>query len=130
VILRFPFHLTWLYLPVPLLGLVLFTLGCGFFFATANVFFRDMAHILQVVLSAWFYFSPVIYSFDFLPERYRPLFRLNPLLYPLNGFRLAIYYGLLPTPQSMAMSLGIGLGALLAGYSIFRHYQDSLVFYV
>jgi ABC-type polysaccharide/polyol phosphate export permease len=130
VILRFPFHLTWLYLPVPLLGLVLFTLGCSFFFAMTNVFFRDMAHILQVVLSAWFYFSPVIYSFDFLPQRYRLLFRLNPLLYPLNGFRLAIYYGLLPTPQSMALSLGIGLGALLVGYSLFRHYQDTLVFYV
>jgi len=85
---------------------------------------------LQIVLSVWFYFSPIIYSFDFLPQRYRPLFRLNPLLYPLNGFRLAIYYGLLPTPQSMAMSLGIGLGALLVGYRLFRHYQDSLVFYV
>lgn len=130
VVFRFPFHWTWIYLLVPFLSLVLFTLGCGFFFAMANVFFRDMAHILQVILSAWFYFCPIIYSLDFVPNRYRPIFRLNPLVYPLNGFRLAIYYGLLPSPQSMALSLATGIATLFVGYGLFRRYQDTLVFYV
>src|SRR5438309_10110188 len=47
-----PFYWTWLYLPVPLVALTIFTLGGTFFFAAANVFYRDVAHILQVVLSA------------------------------------------------------------------------------
>lgn len=130
LVLRFPFHWTWIYLPVPLLGLVLFALGCSFFLAMANVFFRDVAHMLQVILSAWFYVSPIIYSLDFLPARYRIFFRLNPMLYLLNGFRLAIYYGLVPSLQSAAASLGCGALGLFLGYSIFRRYQDSLVFYV
>jgi ABC-type polysaccharide/polyol phosphate export permease len=130
LVFRFPLHITWLYLFVPLLSLILFTVGCSFFFAMANVFFRDMAHILQVLLSAWFYLCPIIYSLDFVPARYRMLFRLNPMVYPLNGFRLAIYYGLLPTPQSMALSLGVGFGVLFVGYGLFRRYQDTLVFYV
>jgi ABC-type polysaccharide/polyol phosphate export permease len=71
-----------------------------------------------------------VYSLDIIPARYRPLFRLNPLVYPLNGFRLAIYYGLLPTPQSVAASLLGGLAVLWAGYLLFRRYQDTLVFYV
>jgi homopolymeric O-antigen transport system permease protein len=129
-LLRFPFHWTWIYLPVPLLGLVLFSLGCSFFLAMANVFFRDVAHILQVILSAWFYVSPIIYSVDFVPARYRFFFRLNPMLYLLNGFRLAIYYGLLPSLQSAAASLGCGALGLVLGYSIFRRYEDTLVFYV
>jgi ABC-type polysaccharide/polyol phosphate export permease len=129
-LLRFPFHWTWIYLPVPLLGLVLFALGCSFFLAMANVFFRDVAHILQVILSAWFYVSPIIYSLDFVPGRYRLLFRLNPMLYLLNGFRLAIYYGLLPSLPSAAASLGCGALGLVLGYSIFRRYQDAFVFYV
>ena len=95
-----------------------------------NVFFRDMAHILQVILSAWYFLCPIIYSLDFVPSRYRLLFRLNPLVYPLNGFRLAIYYGLLPSVQSMAMSLGTGLVTLAVGYALFSRYQDTLVFYV
>jgi ABC-2 type transport system permease protein len=128
--LRFPVHWTWIYLPVPMLGLFLFTLGVAFFFATANVFYRDVSHIIQVLLSAWFYFCPIIYSVDFVPARYRWIFHLNPLLYVLNGFRLSIYYGLLPTWQSAALSLGFGIGTLAVGFAIFRRYEKSFVYYV
>lgn len=130
VVLRFPLHWTWIYLPVPMLGLFLFTLGTSFFFAAVNVFFRDMTHIVQVILSAWFYFSPIIYSLDFIPAKHRWLFKLNPMLYVLNGFRLSIYYGLLPSPQSVALSLAFGVAALVIGFGIFRRFQDSFVFYV
>jgi ABC-type polysaccharide/polyol phosphate export permease len=128
--LRFPLHWTWIYLPVPMLGLFLFTLGAAFLFATANVFYRDVSHIVQVILSAWFYASPIIYSLDFVPARYQWIFRLNPLLYVLNGFRLSIYYGLMPSVQSIAMSLACGVVALLLGYAAFRHYQNTFVYYV
>jgi ABC-type polysaccharide/polyol phosphate export permease len=130
LVLRFPFHWTWVYMPVPLLGLMLFTMGCGFFCAAANVFFRDVSHIIQIILSAWFYFSPVIYSLDFIPERFRLLFRLNPMLYILNGFRLAIYYGQLPSLASAALSVGGGVLALGIGYYVFRRHEDSFVYYV
>jgi ABC-2 type transport system permease protein len=130
LVLRHPFHKTWIYLPVPMLALVLFTLGCCFFFATANVYFRDFAHIVQILLSAWFYFSPIIYSLDFVPAQFHLIFRLNPMLYILNGFRLAIYHGLLPSPSSVALSLGGGVLALLVGYSIFRSQQDKFIFYL
>ena len=130
VVLRFPLHWTWIYLPVPMLGLFLFTLGAAFLLAAVNVFFRDVSHIVQIILSAWFYFSPIIYSLDFIPKKYLFLFRLNPLLYVLNGFRLSIYYGQLPSPQSFGMSLACGIAALVIGFSIFRRLQDSFVFYV
>src|SRR5437016_695793 len=119
-----------LYLPVPMLGLFLFTQGAAFFFATANVFYRDVSHIVQILLSAWFYFSPIIYSLDFIPEKYRWLFRLNPMLYVLNGFRLSIYYGQLPSLYSAALSLGCGIAALMIGFSIFRHYQNRFIYYI
>jgi ABC-2 type transport system permease protein len=128
--LRFPVHWTWIYLPIPMLGLFLFTLGVAFFLATANVFYRDVSHIIQVVLSAWFYFCPIIYSLDFVPARYRWFFRLNPLVYVLNGFRLSIYYGLLPSWQSAVLSLASGVGALALGFAVFRRYEKSFVYYV
>jgi ABC-type polysaccharide/polyol phosphate export permease len=129
-VLRFPFYWTWLYLPVPIIALILFTLGLCFFCAAANVFFRDMAHIIQIVLSAWFYFSPIIYSLDIIPKKYYYFFRLNPLVYIINGFRMAIYYGALPTIQSAALSLASGLLCLILGYKLFRRYQDSFVYYL
>jgi ABC-type polysaccharide/polyol phosphate export permease len=130
VVLRFPLHATWAYLPVPMLGLVLFALGCTFFVAAANVFFRDIAHIVQIILSAWFYVSPVIYSLDFVPERYRWYFRLNPMLYILNGFRHGIYYGFLPSPQSSVMSVAVGVVTLALGYAFFRRSEDAFIYYV
>ena len=129
-LMRFPLHWTWVYLPIPMLGLFLFTLGTAFFFATINVFYRDVSHIVQILLSAWFYFSPVIYSLDFVSSKYRWLFRINPLLYVLNGFRLAIYYGMLPSLKSVGMSLACGITALVIGFTVFRRYQNSFVYYV
>jgi ABC-2 type transport system permease protein len=129
-VLRFPMHLTWVYLPVPLLGLIMFALGCSFFVSAANVFFRDVSHILQIVLQAWFYLCPIIYPLDFVPQKYHFFFRLNPMLYILNGFRHAIYYGFLPQPGNMVMTVLVGLVALLAGYWFFRRREDSFVYYV
>jgi ABC-type polysaccharide/polyol phosphate export permease len=130
VLMRFPLHWTWFYLPVPMLGLFLFTLGASFFFATINVFYRDVSHIVQILLSAWFYFSPIIYSLDFVPAKYHWIFRLNPLLYVLNGFRLSIYYGIMPSLQSIVLSLACGLASLAVGFAIFRRYQNAFVYYV
>jgi len=129
-LLRHPFHWTWIYLPVPLLALAIFTLGMTFFFAVANVFYRDVSHILQIVLSAWFYLTPIIYPLDMIPARYHWFFKLNPIIYVINGFRLAVYYGKLPQAQSILASFVCAFISLFIGYSIFRKYQDSFVFYV
>lgn len=133
-LLGFPFHATWLYLPVPLLLLLAFALGLGFMFATANVFFRDMSHIQQILLAAWFYFSPIIYDLRFIDPRFHIFFRFNPMLYLLNGFRLAIYgdsqQGLLPSIQSFAAGAAAALVTLIVGYWIFRRYRASFVYYI
>jgi len=128
--MRHPFYWTWLYLPVPLLALTLFTLGMTFFFATANVYYRDVSHILQIVLSAWFYVTPIIYSLDFIPVKYKWIFKLNPLIYVVNGFRLAVYHGMLPKAPSIVASFVCGFVSLFIGFAIFRKYQDDFVFYV
>lgn len=134
LVLGFPFHWTWVYIPVPLLGLVLLTLGGGFILACANVYFRDISHILQILLMALFYFSPIFYDLRFVDPRLHLFFQFNPMLYILNGFRLAIYgnveQGLLPSPQSAFMSVACGVLALIIGYEIFRRYRENFVFYV
>ena len=124
------FHLTWLYLPVPMLALSIFTLGASFFFAALNVYYRDVAHIQQVVLQVWFYLSPIIYDINFFPSQYRWIFKLNPLIFVLNGFRLSVYYGMLPHLQSVIASFACSIVVLVVGFVIFRKYQDSFVFYV
>jgi ABC-type polysaccharide/polyol phosphate export permease len=128
--LRFPFHWTWVYLPVPLFFLVMFTLGFGLFCATINVFFRDVSHMTQVLLRAWFYFTPIIYTLDFIPIKYQIFYKFNPMYYILDGFRMAIYYGKIPTTTSIIMSFFYSFVSLVLGYLVFRRYQDKFILYL
>jgi ABC-type polysaccharide/polyol phosphate export permease len=89
-----------------------------------------VAHILQVVLSAWFYVTPIIYSLDFIPAKHQWIFKLNPIIYVINGFRLSVYYGLLPKAPSIIASFVCAFISLFIGLGIFRKYQDAFVFYV
>ena len=129
-LMRHPFHLTWFFLPVPLAALTIFTLGATFFFAAINVYYRDVSHILAILLQAWFYVTPIIYSLDQFPAKYRFYFKLNPLQYFFNGFRLSVYYGLLPTWYSIVVSFSVAFAALYVGFKIFQRKQDEFVFYV
>jgi ABC-type polysaccharide/polyol phosphate export permease len=128
--MRHPFHLTWLYLPVPILALTILTLGATFFFAAVNVYYRDVSHILQIVLQVWFYVTPIIYSLEYIPQKYRIYFKLNPIIYVMNGFRLGVYYGMLPTWQSVVASFVCAFAALYFGFWVFRRRQHEFVFYV
>jgi len=130
LVLRHPFYLTWLYLPVPLIALTIFTSGVTFFFATANVYYRDVAHIVQILLQILFYVTPIIYGLDFFPAQYRWLFKLNPLVDLLDGFRKAVYDGTLPSVESIVTSFVCAFLALIIGFAIFRKHQDEFVFYV
>jgi ABC-type polysaccharide/polyol phosphate export permease len=125
-----PLHWTWIYLPVPLLAFTILTLGATFFFATANVYYRDVAHILQILLQVWFYVTPIIYTIDIFPAKYRWIFKLNPVIFALNGFHLSIYNGMLPAFESVFASFVCAFVALSIGFAIFRKYQDEFVFYV
>lgn len=130
VAMRHPLHLTWLYLPVPVIALTLFTLGATFFFATANVYYRDVAHILQVLLNIWFYVTPIMFALSFYPAKFRWLFALNPMIYALDGFRQAVYYGTMPTARFVIISFAWALISLVLGFRIFRKRQDEFVYYI
>jgi ABC-type polysaccharide/polyol phosphate export permease len=124
------FFWTWVYLPIPLLALSLFTLGVTFLFATANVYYRDVSHIVQILLQVWFYITPILYAIEIFPEKYRWLFKLNPLIFSFNGCRLAVYYGQLPQIPSILASFVCGFGALAIGYWIFQKHEAEFVFFV
>ena len=90
--------------------------------------YRDVAHILQIVLSAWFYLTPIIYPLDAIPARYQWIFKLNPIIYVINGFRLSVYYGQLPKAPSIVASFVCAFISLFIGFSIFRKISGQLCF--
>ena len=77
-------------LPLYLLLAVATALGVGFWFASLAVKYRDVAIAVGYIIQLWFYATPVIYPSSLVPERWRPLFLLNPMAQVIEVFRLAL----------------------------------------
>jgi lipopolysaccharide transport system permease protein len=76
--------------------LVLFTVSVVFLTSALNVFYRDMNPVVQIGLQLWLYVTPVAYSLDIVPERWRVWFMLNPLTAIVEGVRATLLFGRAP----------------------------------
>ncbi len=124
-------ELTWRGLPLLLLAIplqVALTLGVGWLLGAIHVFFRDVAQILGMGLTAWFYLTPIVYPASYVPERLRPWIELNPLTGLVGLYRCALLADS-PFPSRIAMaSLGLSAcGLFAAGWWLFRRLKPSFV---
>lgn len=120
--------LLWLPLLVVLVGL--FGLAVGMFLAALGVYRRDFLQINGFFLQLWMYLTPIIYPLEQVPERWQALYKLNPMVGLLEGFRSVLARGQSPDLGLLAWSLpGIAL-ALLVAWPLFRftsrYFADAL----
>jgi ABC-type polysaccharide/polyol phosphate export permease len=123
---------TWsmLILPVPALILAMFALGVGLFLSAIAVFFVDVTDMYAILLTAWFYLSPVIYKPELLPEQYAWIVKLNPMYYLINLFRAPIYEGRVPSLEEFLVAGGIALVTLVIGWFVFAQKADEFAYRV
>ena len=117
-----------LFLPVSFLLIFLWTLGISLLVATANVYFRDMRYLMNVVMNAWYYLTPILYPIENIPEEFQPVFRLNPGFYLVDMFRSPIYYGVLPSGFNILIAVACAFVAFLAGLGVFYKYESDFVY--
>lgn len=117
-------------LPLSLLVLATFAAGIALALAALTVFFRDLAQIVEVSLTALFYLTPIIYPLSILPEKYVWAFRLNPLLYQVVVFRQIFFEGRFPAPDVLAISAAFAAVSLFIGFVIFRKREDLFLQYL
>jgi lipopolysaccharide transport system permease protein len=89
-------HLTVLFLPVVFVPLCLFVLGLSWALASLGVFLRDISQIVGILVTVLMFLSPIFYPVSALPEAYRPVLYLNPLLPAINQAREVMYFGHTP----------------------------------
>jgi lipopolysaccharide transport system permease protein len=107
--------------PLFLFVAVLASMGAGLWIAALNVQYRDFRYIIPFVVQFGLYVSPVGFSSTIVPERWRLLYSLNPMVGVIDGFRWAILGGenRLYWP-GIALSLGLALGIVVTGILYFR----------
>ena len=104
----------WL-LPAWSFWMLLLALGLGWLLAALQVFLRDTAQVLSVVLVFWFWFTPIFYRVDMAPPRFQPWLQLNPLTHVVEGYRLLLLEGRVPAPESWLALAGFSLADVLPG---------------
>jgi lipopolysaccharide transport system permease protein len=116
----------WRLLTLPLFVLLTLglALGLGLVFAALNVEYRDFRYIVPFIVQFGLFISPIAYTTADVPERWRPLYGLNPMVGIINGFRWCILGGN-PTLDQAATGLAVVITAsvLLVGAWYFRRME-------
>lgn len=135
LVFRMPWS-PWLFLlPVVILIQTAFSLGIVFLLSTMQVYYRDTLIVLDVVLLAWFFLTPVFYSTNILPATYtlagvelpvsRLMYTLNPMASLINMYRDILYWGYRTDPDFFWRTSITAFGILAIGYWVFtRHSGD------
>lgn len=120
-------NLAVLTLPFFLLLAVATALAVGLWLASLSVKFRDVALAVTYLIQLWFYATPIIYSTNLVPEKWRAIYRLNPMAQVVEGFRWALL-GNRQTPDwTLVLSIVLVIGLLISGAFYFRQTEGSIV---
>jgi lipopolysaccharide transport system permease protein len=118
---------TWNVMALPFfISLALLTaLATALWLAPLNVRYRDIGHTIPFLVQVWMYASPVVYPIGMIPERWRLLYSLNPMVGVIEGFRWALFGNKSPAFDLMAASGTMVLLLLWGGAVFFRRMERT-----
>jgi lipopolysaccharide transport system permease protein len=114
---------------LPLLIAIQFVLilGLAYPVAVVHVWFRDTQHLLRIALQLLFYLTPIFYEATAIPERYRTIYDLNPMVSLVDAYRAVLVYGRTPDPGPLLIVAAASTLGLLIGVSLFTYTSHRFV---
>lgn len=104
----------------------LFAFSIGFFAATLNVFLRDMKEMVGIVLQLWFWFTPIVYIPDILPDLAKKVIVFNPAYILIESYhQIFIFQEGIPIKGLIVMTI-LTHGLIFFSYFVFRRLQKDL----
>jgi len=130
IILAIGGSLSWavLFIPVAYLLLFFFALGAGLVMSIATVFFRDLQHVILIVMQALFFLTPILYKPSSLSGKVAWLVDLNPVASYIELFRAPLFQSSLPSTGTILMTVGFSLAAMIIGLYVFLRLEKQVVF--
>ena len=108
-----------LLLPLVLIPLFLTVLGISFFVTSLEIYLRDTQYIVGVILQIMFFMTPIFYSVEQLPERFRWLLQINPLTILIDETRKVVLLHEYPDWLFLGLSYLVGIVVLQLGFTWF-----------
>lgn len=120
-------HFTMFLVVIPLLYLMVFSMGIGLILAALTVKFRDIMHLYTVFLTGLMYLTPVIYPMSMLPGRVYKIVSINPLTMIMGIFRNVVIYNVIPSVSEFIIPFIIVMGTFALGLWVFYRQQDKFI---
>jgi len=99
---------------------LVFVLGLTYPLAALNLYFHDVRFLVGVVLTLWFYMTPVLYPASAVPDKYRWVFDINPNAVLIDAYRRVILYGQEPDLKKVLVGAAVAAITFLVGYWLFK----------
>lgn len=124
-----PIHPDWrlIVLPVLIVQMAALGLGVGCLISGMTSRFRDLQVLLGFFMQLWMYASCVVYPLNVVPERYRWIYELNPIVFVIESFRFAFMGEGTVTFAQVSISAVLSIGILFLGLVVFNKVEQTSV---
>ena len=109
-----------LWLPVLLIPQFLFTAGLCYLLAATGVYVRDLVYVMGLLLTMWFFLTPICYPDIALPAQLLPILGKNPLYVLVRAYRAIFIQNSSPEWGAVAKLYGLSIVLFYAGFAVFR----------
>jgi len=123
----YKFYLFLYILPVLIFIQFFLVVGMTLLVSALNVFFRDLQHLITIVMMVWFFGTPIIYPLSMVPERFQPFIKfINPMTIYVTYYRNIFYYTKFhegagfPSVLETVVALGVTMLIFFIGYFVFK----------
>jgi lipopolysaccharide transport system permease protein len=99
-------------------------IGVGSFLAAVNVRYRDVRYVIPFLVQLWIFVTPVAYSMSLVPDRWRWIYAINPMVGVVEGFRWA-FFGSAVSGRDLEISIATAVTMLLVGLLVFARMEDT-----
>ncbi len=109
-----------LLLPLYMVLIGMFAVGIGWVVAGLQVYIRDTAQVVTVVLNLWYWLTPIMIAESKVPQRFRFLVAMNPMSYVVHAYRARLLSTQWPSLAEFAVIFAYAAAALVIGGLFFR----------
>ena len=117
---RIPLSTTALFLPILVAVQLMFTTGLSMLLAPANLYYRDVKYILEVLITVWMFATPVVYPTRQVTGLLGLVLQMNPLAPIIDGYRAILLRGEFPNAIPFATTAVLSLVIFTVGWIVFH----------
>ena len=117
------FNILWYFVIVAIQFVV--SIGVAFIVSSLTVYFRDLLHILGILMQLLFYATPIVYAVDSVPANLQWIVKINPMSYLIDGYRNIFYNKVAPDFHGLLIAFIMGVILVGAGYFIFKKLEKG-----